>query len=151
MLLGLLHDTIGGCDHEDCSIGLGCTGDHVLDEVTVAGAVHDGKVELGSVEPLVGDIDGDTSLTLFLQVVHNPCKFKGSLTLGLGFLAVAFDDVCRYSAGLEHHPAHGGRLSVVDVADYGEVHVGLVRCHVIVSSKAGLCVNSSQFVRVLHI
>lgn len=38
-----------GGDDEDGAIGLGGTGDHVLDEITVTGGVNDGDVELETV------------------------------------------------------------------------------------------------------
>jgi len=81
MLLGLLHDTIGCSDDKDCCICLRSTGDHVLHEIPVSGTIYDGEVELGGVETLVGDVDCDTPLALFFQVVHNP----GELECGLAF------------------------------------------------------------------
>ncbi len=76
MLLGLLHHTVGCGDDQECGVCLGCSRDHILDEVTVSGAVHDGEIELVGIEPLVGDIDGDTTLTLFLEAVHNPGELE---------------------------------------------------------------------------
>ena len=81
VLLGLVHDTISGCHDENCSICLRCTGNHVLDEVPVTWAVHDSEIELWRIETLVCDINGDTSLTFFFQVVHHPGEFEGRLTL----------------------------------------------------------------------
>ena len=40
VLAGLRHRAIGGGHHEDCAVHLSCAGDHVLDVVGVAGAVH---------------------------------------------------------------------------------------------------------------
>ena len=51
---------------------LGGTSDHVLDEIPVAGGVDDGDVVLGSLELPESDIDGDTTLTLGLQLVQHP-------------------------------------------------------------------------------
>ncbi len=118
MLLGLLHHAIGCGDDQQCGVGLGCARDHVLDEVTVAGAVHDREVVLVGVEPLVGDIDGDTTLTLFLEAVHNPGELKRALTLGFGLLPERLDDVGRYRSGLKEQPTDGSRLPVVDMSDY---------------------------------
>ena len=58
---------------------LGGSGDHVLDEVTMAGGVDDGDVVLGSLELPEGDINGDTTLTLGLQLVHDPGILEGAL------------------------------------------------------------------------
>ncbi len=117
VLLGLLHDTIRCRNDEDSCISLRCTGDHVLDEVPVARAVHYGKVELIRVEPAVGDIYRDASLTLFLQRVHDPGELESRLSLGLSLLPVLVDNVRRYGAGLEQQPPDKGRLAVVDVTD----------------------------------
>ncbi len=55
--------TLWGGDHEDGAISLGSTGDHVLDEVSVAWGIDDGEMIFGGFELLKGDIDGDTSLS----------------------------------------------------------------------------------------
>ena len=75
---------------EDGAVSLGGTSDHVLDEVTVSGGIDDlGKARenvrkrvgerstygdhvLGGLELPEGDIDGDTTLTLGLELVKNP-------------------------------------------------------------------------------
>ena len=64
---------------------LGGSGDHVLDEVTMAGGVDDGDIVLGSLELPQSDVNGDASLTLGLQLVQDPGVLKGSLA-GLGGL-----------------------------------------------------------------
>ena len=129
VFLGLLHRALGSGHDDDCCISLGCTGDHVLDEVTVTRAVHDGKRVLRSLEFLVGDIDGDTSLTLFLEGVHYPGELEGSLTLGFCFLLVCVKNVLLYDTGLEKDTTDSGGLTVVNVTDNGKVHVGLFCCH----------------------
>ncbi len=117
VLLGLLHHAVGCGDDEQCSVCLGCTGDHVLDEVAVSGTVYNGEVELVGVEPLVGDVDGDTTLTLLFEVVHNPREFKRALTLGFSLLPVVLDDMGRYRSRLEQQPTHSRRLAMVNVAN----------------------------------
>jgi hypothetical protein len=64
--------TSAGGDDENSAIGLGGTSDHVLDEVTVTGGINDGDLELGGLELPQSDIDGDTTLTLSLELVKNP-------------------------------------------------------------------------------
>jgi len=56
--------TLGGCDHEDSTISLGSTSDHVLDEISMAGSIDNGEVVLLGLELPEGDIDGDTSFSL---------------------------------------------------------------------------------------
>ena len=55
--------------------------DHVLDEVAMARGVDDGDVVLGSLELPECDINGDTTLTLGLQLVHDPSILKGALQM----------------------------------------------------------------------
>merc|ERR1711884_145431 len=80
-----------GGDDEDGAIGLGGTGDHVLDEITVTGGVNDGDVELVGLELPEGDIDGDTSFSLGLQLVQNPSVLEGTFTHLMGFLLELLD------------------------------------------------------------
>ena len=54
--------------------------DHVLDEITMSRSINDGNIVLWGLELPEGDIDGDTTLTLGLQLVHNPGILEGSLT-----------------------------------------------------------------------
>ena len=55
---------------------LRCTGDHVLDEITVTGSIDDGHIVLGSFELPEGDIDGDTTFAFSLEFVENPGVFE---------------------------------------------------------------------------
>ena len=59
---------------------LGGSSDHVLDEIPVSGGVDDGDVVPGGLELPESNVDGDTSLTLSLQFVKNPCLLEGSLS-----------------------------------------------------------------------
>jgi hypothetical protein len=52
----------------------------------VTGGVNDGDVVLGSLELPEGDIDGDTTLTLGLELVKNPGILEGTLAEFSGFL-----------------------------------------------------------------
>ena len=52
----------------------------------MAGSVNDGEVELGSLELPESDIDGDTTLTLGLELVKNPSVLEGTLAEFGGFL-----------------------------------------------------------------
>lgn len=89
--LAILGDTsleltsTGGND-ENSAIGLGGTSDHVLDEITVTGGIDDGDLILGGLELPESDIDGDTTLTLGLELVKNPSVLEGTLTELGGFL-----------------------------------------------------------------
>mmetsp|Transcript_109503 Transcript_109503/g.339918 ORF Transcript_109503/g.339918 Transcript_109503/m.339918 type:complete len:261 (+) Transcript_109503:586-1368(+) len=63
-------------NHDECDISLGCTSDHVLDEIAVAGCVNDGVMPLLGVELLRGARDGHTTLALLLLAVHVEGKRK---------------------------------------------------------------------------
>ena len=69
VLAGLGHGAVGGGDHEDGAVHLGRAGDHVLDVVGVARAVHVGVVPLVGLVLHVGGGDGDAALALFRSVV----------------------------------------------------------------------------------
>ena len=94
-----------GGDDQDGTIGLGCSRDHVLDEITMAGSINDGDEELGGEIALIdgegrdgicthvlglelpeSDIDGDTTFTLGLELVQNPSVLEGTFAHFLGFL-----------------------------------------------------------------
>jgi hypothetical protein len=51
-----------------------------------AGTAGRGGNLLGSLELPEGDVNGDTALTLGLQLVKNPCVLEGTLTELGGFL-----------------------------------------------------------------
>jgi hypothetical protein len=72
--------SLGGGDHEDGAIGLRGTSDHVLDEISVSWGIDDGEVIFGGFELPKGDIDGDTSFSLRLELIHNPSVFEGSFS-----------------------------------------------------------------------
>src|SRR6202453_5008805 len=69
VLTGLRHRTISRGDHEDGTVHLRGTRDHVLDVVRVTGAVHVRVVPLLGLVLDMGDRDGDAALLLFLRVV----------------------------------------------------------------------------------
>lgn len=89
--LAILGDTsleltsTGGND-ENGAIGLGSTSNHVLDEITMAGGINDGDIVLGGLELPEGNIDGDTTLTLGLQLVKNPGILERALAELSSFL-----------------------------------------------------------------
>jgi hypothetical protein len=95
--------TSTGGNDENGAIGLGGTSDHVLDEITVTRGIwqglakargthkagqhtDNGDVVLGSLELPERNVDGDTTLTLSLQFVEDPCVLEGTLAEFGGFL-----------------------------------------------------------------
>ncbi|PSE65571.1 hypothetical protein C7G78_18925, partial [Acinetobacter baumannii] len=70
---------------EDSAVSLRGTSNHVLDEITVTGSVNDGDIVLVGLELPESDIDGDTTLTLGLDLFKNPDVLQGTLTDLCGF------------------------------------------------------------------
>ena len=125
VLLGLGVDTVVGSAEQNSGVGLGSTGDHVLDEVAVAWRIDDGPVVVRGEELLVSDVDGDTTLALFLESVHDVRKTETGLSgFGSEFL-VLLNHVLFDVAGVEEETSNGGGLSVVDVTDKHDVAVWL--------------------------
>ena len=99
----------GGND-ENGAVGLRGTGDHVLDEVTVTGGVNDGDVVLGGLELPEGNVDGDTTLTLGLELVKNPSVLERGLAELGGLLLELLDGTLVDTTALVDKVAGGGRL-----------------------------------------
>jgi len=69
VLTGLLERAVGTCNDQDSAVHLGSTGDHVLNIVSVAGAVNVSIVTLCSLILNVTGVDCDTSCLLFGRVI----------------------------------------------------------------------------------
>ena len=110
VLLGLRHRAVGGGDHEDRAVHLGRAGDHVLDVVSVTGAVDVRVVARVGLVLDVGDRDRDAALALLGRVVD---RVEGAV-LGLAAQGQVLADRGRQR-----------RLAVVDVADRADVDVRL--------------------------
>merc|ERR1719237_706103 len=121
--------TGSGGNDEDSTISLAGSSDHVLDEVTMAGGVDDGDVVLGSLELPQSDVDGDATLALGLQLVHDPRILEGSLARLLGLLLELLNGPLVDSTALVDQMAGGGGLARVHVADDHDVDVGLFLSH----------------------
>merc|ERR1719220_314908 len=123
--------TGAGGDDEDAAVGLRGAGDHVLDEIPVAGGVDDGDVVLGSLELPQGDVDGDATLALGLELVEHPGILEGALAHLLGLLLELLDRSLVDTTALVDQMAGGGRLARVDVANDHDVDVNLLLNHLV--------------------
>merc|ERR1719161_444306 len=101
--------------HDERNVGLSRTGDHVLDEVTVARGVDDGVVPLLGEEFLRRARDGHATLTLLLLTVHEESERKRTLAKALGLLLQLLELTLRETAELEKKTTGGRRLAAVDV------------------------------------
>jgi len=119
---------IGG-DHENGGISLGGTSDHVLDEISVTWGIDDGEDSLVGLELPEGDINGDTSLTLSLQLVEYPSVLERSLT-GFGglLLELGNSSLINTTALVDQVTSRGG-LSGIDVTDNDEIDLILFLGH----------------------
>uniref|UniRef100_A0A2M4DKJ5 Putative secreted protein n=1 Tax=Anopheles darlingi TaxID=43151 RepID=A0A2M4DKJ5_ANODA len=118
-----------GSDDQHGAISLRRSCDHVLDEITMSGGVDDGDVVLGGFELPEGDIDGDTTLALSLQLVQDPCVLEGTLTHFLGFLLELLDRTLVDTAAFVDQMTGGGRLARIDVSDDDDVNMSLLLTH----------------------
>ena len=115
---------------------LGGTGDHVLDEVTMSGGIDDGHVVLGGLELPESDVNGDTTLTLGLQLVQHPGILEGSLAGLLGLLLELLDGPLVNATALVDQMTSGGRLAGVNVADDNNVDMSLFLAHLVLVKKS---------------
>jgi hypothetical protein len=80
---------------------------------------------LGSLELPESDINGDTTLTLSLELVKNPSVLEGTLTEFSSFLLELLDGTLVDTTALVNQVSSGGGLSRIDVADDDDVNVSL--------------------------
>mmetsp|Transcript_32894 Transcript_32894/g.73903 ORF Transcript_32894/g.73903 Transcript_32894/m.73903 type:complete len:320 (-) Transcript_32894:22-981(-) len=119
--------TVSG-NHEKSDVSLGGSGDHVLDEISMARGVDDGVVPLVGEELLGGACDGHTTLTLLLLPVHVEGEGEGRLaevgSLFLELLELTLGDTSK----LEEETSSGGGLARVDMAADNDGKM-LLLCH----------------------
>ena len=95
----------------------------------MSGGIDDGHVVLGGLELPKSDIDGDTTLTLGLQLVQHPGVLEGALAGLLGLLLELLDGPLVNASALVDQMTSGGRLAGVDVADDDNVDMSLFLSH----------------------
>merc|ERR1712002_135697 len=142
-----LEFTGAGGDDQDTAIGLGSSSDHVLDEITMSGGVDDGDIVLASLELPESDIDGDTTLTLSLQLVQNPGVLEGALAHLLGFLLELLDGTLVDATTLVDQVTGGGGLAGVDVSNDDNVDVSLIGPSHLVDYLKNPCKESNRVLR----
>ena len=87
--------------------------------------VNDGPVEVRGKEFLVSNVDGDSTLALFLESVHDVSKSESSLTGFSSEFLVLFDHVLFDVTGVQEETSNCGGLSVVNVPDKHDIAVWL--------------------------
>lgn len=106
-----LETTLRRVNDQNGDVSLRCSRNHVLDEVTVSRGINDGELVLGRLELPQSDIDGDTALTLRLEVIEHPRVLKRSLSKLRGFLLVLLDRTLIDTSTLINQVSGSGRLS----------------------------------------
>merc|ERR1719219_656916 len=118
-----------GGDDEHSAVSLGGAGDHVLDEVAMSGGINDGHVVLRGLELPESDVDGDTTLTLSLQLVEHPGVLEGALARLLRLLLELLDGPLVDTSALVDQMTSGGGLAGVDVSDDDNVDMNFFLAH----------------------
>lgn len=108
-------------DNQNRIVGLGCACDHIRYEIPVARRVQKHYVSVVHNHLLDSDIDSDSSQSLLLGLVGNPCKLEGLLAHFLGLFLVLMDDLVGYLLDHVHELAHEGRFARIHVPDYNDV------------------------------
>lgn len=116
-------------DDEDSGVGLGGAGDHVFDEVTMAGGVDDGVVIFIGHELVEGDVDGEAAFAFFFQAIEGPGEFEGAFADLFGLLFELFQFAFIKGPGDIEDVAHHGRFAMIDVANDNQVQVRFFRRH----------------------
>jgi len=136
MLLGLafsspttFESTRGRVNDEDGNVGLGGTSNHVLDEVTVTRGINDSERVLGGFELPESDINGDTTLTLGLEVIKDPGVLERGLAHFGSLLLVLLNSTLINTTALVDEMASSGGLARVDVTDDDNVNMSLFFAH----------------------
>jgi len=124
-----LEFTNTGSDDEDSTIGLRSARYHILDEISVSRGVDHSDIVLGSLELPEGNIDSDTSLSLGLEFVKNPCVLEGRLSELGSLLLELLDGSLVDTSTFVDQMTGGGRLSGVYVSDNNDVNVSLLFTH----------------------
>ncbi|PKI74625.1 hypothetical protein CRG98_004952 [Punica granatum] len=124
-----LKPTSGGVNNQHSTVSLGCSSNHILDKVTVSRGIDDSAVVLGGLELPESNIDGDTTLTLSLELVEHPGVLEGSLVHLSSLLLEPLNYTLVNTSKLVDQVTSGGRLARVDVADDHNVNVDLFLTH----------------------
>jgi len=106
-----LEFTLRSGNHEDGDIGLGGTGNHILDEVSMSGGIDDGENELFGFEFPEGDINGDTSFSLSFKLVQHPGVFERTFSHFVSFFLELFNCSLINTTALEDQVTSGGGFS----------------------------------------
>mmetsp|Transcript_31388 Transcript_31388/g.76910 ORF Transcript_31388/g.76910 Transcript_31388/m.76910 type:complete len:304 (-) Transcript_31388:34-945(-) len=118
-----------GGNHENGKIGLRGTGNHVLDKVTVARGVDDSEEVLVGLKLPEGNINGDTTLALGLELIKHPRILERSLAQLVGLLLELLNHTLINTTALVNQMPRGGRLAGVHVTNHHDRNMLLLLAH----------------------
>jgi len=121
--------SVSGGDNQYAAIGLGCSGDHVLDKIPVSWGINDGDVVVLGLELPQSNVNGDTTLTFSLEFVQNPGILEGALAHLLGFLLELLNDTLVDTTAFVNEMASGSGLAGIDVSNDDNIDVQLFFTH----------------------
>ena len=112
-------------NHKNSTIGLWGSGNHVFDEISVSWGINNGTVVNVSFKFPEGDIDGDTTFSLSLKVIKNPCILEWSFSHFVSLLFEFLDGSFINTSEFIDQMSCGGWLTRVDVTNNNEIDMGL--------------------------
>ncbi len=72
-----LETASAGVDDENSKVGLAGAGDHIGDEISMAGSVKYREFGLFGFKFISSDVDGDTPIALLGTLIQNPSEGEG--------------------------------------------------------------------------
>ena len=102
---------------EDGNVSLGCSLDHVWDEVNVTWCIKNHVVVLFKRETLFGNVDGDSMYSFFFVFIKNVGKRERLFAIVLGLFLKLSQSVLRNLPQFVEQVAHQCRLARVNMTD----------------------------------
>jgi len=130
VLASLGHRTVCTCNHDDSAVHLSSTGNHVLNVVSVSGAVNVSVVTVSGLVFYVSGVDGDTAFLFFGSVVDLIERLHFRKTF------------------LSQNGSNGGGkggFAVVNVADCADVNVRFRSFEFLFSHNCAIIIISCYF------
>ena len=112
----LVAHAFGRVDDQDRGVGLRRAGDHVAQELGVAGRIDQHDVARRGAEMDLAGVDGDALIALGLQRIEQERPFERHAAPRADRLQL-FELAVRQAAGFVQQPADQRRLAVIDMAD----------------------------------
>src|SRR3989338_1458394 len=129
MLLCLSHYTICCSNNQNSSICLRSPCNHILYEILVSRSINYCKVIFVCLKLFVRQVNCDSSFSLFLEIVHNECKFKSRFSKLFCFFLQFSHCLLIYVSIIVENPTYCCGLSVINVPNEYQVYVFFCSSH----------------------